>query len=79
MTAAPAVNPTVPVSQRALVQRLNRALAPGEMIRGTRGRHSPRPWYRVDLVANTALTVSIQDIEREARHLGVLKPHERLA
>ncbi len=74
----------VPVSERALVQRINRTLAKegrsGEVLRKTRpGRWATElgEYYVVDLDANSLLQTGT-NVEELGRELGVLKPYEQL-
>jgi len=72
---------TVPVTQRALMQRLNRALRPrDEMVRqarGDRARQDLGDFYVVDAHRNVVVRQGI-DLEAFAREMGVLKGYERL-
>jgi hypothetical protein len=71
------------VSQRALIQRINRALAPDDMVlktsRNERMRLDVGDWY----VVNTRINGIVQpykhrDLEDIGRELGVLKDWERV-
>jgi hypothetical protein len=65
---------TIPVSKRALVQRINRVIAKeGDQLRATRGRQ--RPTYYIVDVAEDARPVNLEELGRK---LGVLQPYERL-
>lgn len=70
-----------PVSRRALVQRINRALSKeGEVLkasRGERARQDLGDYYIVTLSGRAVLQKDI-DIEKLARKLGTLKPFEQL-
>ncbi len=68
----------VPVSTRAVIQRINRQLAPDQVLRATRGDRA-----RLDLgdywVHETSRNLTLQtrvDPEDFARELGVLKDYE---
>ncbi|MDO3620226.1 hypothetical protein Q3O98_03850 [Ralstonia pseudosolanacearum] len=79
-TEAPA---RVPVSERAVLQRLNRALAKeGVTIRvckeTSRWFHGNGRYYAVDLNRNL-ITAQHVNIELWARDEGVLKPFEAMA
>ena len=70
------------VTERALVQRLNRCLAREDrVLRKCR----PGPdyaelgdWYCVDLSSNTIASKDV-DLEEWGRELGVLKPYEAMS
>ena len=65
----------VPVTVRALVQRINRALASdGKRLRGTRGR-GPGVYY---VVSGSRVTQSAVNLEALGRKLGVLYAWETL-
>jgi hypothetical protein len=71
---------TVPVSVRALIQRINRKLAPeGEALRTTRRRWRSNlgDYYLVDLNRNF-VTQQRVNLEALGRELGVLSPWEAL-
>jgi len=71
----------VPVTRRALFQRIDRVLwKAGERLRTYRGgtsRSALGDLYIVDVKRNV-VTGSHIDLERYGRELGVLKPYERL-
>jgi hypothetical protein len=70
----------VPVTKRALVQRLNRRLrAYGQVLKGTRGRaHHQHPrWLLVDVRHNRLLDSEV-DLGALGEHLGALLPYETL-
>jgi hypothetical protein len=74
----------VPVSKRALIQRINRQLAKegqaGQMVKATRGdsaRKELGDYYAVDLGRNAVVSKQV-DLEDLGRKLGVLQPYERL-
>lgn len=76
----PKARQAVPVSLRALVARINRKLAPDEMLKATRGerwRDELGDFYLVDLDANAVMAKHV-DPESYGRKLGVLKAWERL-
>ena len=70
----------VPVTKRALVQRINRKLAAsGEAIKAARGGRQRRElgdFYRLNVNRNTLVAKDV-DPEALARELGVLHPWER--
>jgi len=67
----------IPISKRALVQRINRHLRKqNEALRGKRGENTGE-YYLVDLGRNTVVQDGVP-IEKLGRELGVLKPFERL-
>ena len=71
---------TVPVSRRALIARINRALAKrGEMLKGTPGRiaHGKRPLYVVSLKKNTVTREKV-NLEALGRELECLNKFEHL-
>ena len=71
---------TVPISRRALIGRINRALAKrGEVLKGTPGRiaHGKRPLYVVNLKRNV-ITREKVSLETLGRELEVLEKFERL-
>ncbi len=74
-------NRFVPVSERALVQRINRKLAHnGERLkrcRGERCRQSVGDFYIIDVSCNCVIRHDV-DIEDVGRECGALAGHERL-
>jgi hypothetical protein len=70
----------VPVSQRALIARINRKLAhDGEQLRvntSDQWRFQLRNYY---ITCNNTLISAHEELEPLARELGCLKAHERLA
>ena len=73
-------NETVPVSERALIARINRKLPEHEKLkklRGSRWEHDLGQYYIIDQNMNAILHKHI-DIEELARELGALKPWESL-
>lgn len=71
----------VPVTQRALVQRVNRLLAKEDrVIKAARGGAAVDlgDFYMVDTEINGIIEKHV-DIEETARKLGALKPYEKLA
>jgi hypothetical protein len=71
----------VPVSERAVLQRLHRALAQqGQMIRRTRGTdyNDTGAYHCIDIHRNS-LKASHVDPEKCSRDAGVLRPRERWA
>jgi hypothetical protein len=90
MTAA-AKKQTVPVSERALIQRINRALAKEvnpsclKKTRGARAGEALGTYYTVDIQHGRPSTAMSQgvgyanvDLEKFGRKLGVLQPYEHL-
>jgi hypothetical protein len=75
----------VSVSQRALIQRINRILAkrggaPGELLRaarGTRARQDLGDYYVVDLLHNRVINTNV-DLEEFGREVEALAPYESL-
>lgn len=71
----------VPVTMRALVQRINRALrADDEQLkkyRGGRWQSDLGDWYRLDFNRNRIMERHV-DPEALGRKLGVLRDYERL-
>lgn len=72
----------VPVTPRALIQRINRRLATDNEVlkaaRGARMQQEVGDYYIVDLSRN-AVTRTSANPEKLARELGVLKDWETLA
>jgi hypothetical protein len=72
----------VPVTLRALLQRINRKLAPeGRQLkktRGTRWRGDLGDYYAIDVRRNI-LTAQHVDPEAWGREMGVLQPWETVA
>jgi hypothetical protein len=82
----PKAKQKVPVSERALLQRINRKLAPDEQVRKARPfRDGARlvyssatgKYFRVDLASGTGIHPH-EDIEALGRKLGVLRAWEEL-
>jgi hypothetical protein len=73
---------TVPVTERALLQRVNRALqADGRVLkssRGARAEESLGRFYVIDQRRNVIVDKAV-DLEALARKLGALKEYEHLA
>lgn len=72
----------VPVSRRALVQRINRKLRPqGETLKatrpGTRAEQDMGGFYVID-DSTRSLAVSNIDLEAFGREIDALAPHEEL-
>ena len=71
----------VPVTQRALIQRINRALEKeGQILKTTRGnkwRSSLGDYYVVDLNRNTMISTHV-DLEELGREIKVLAPYESM-
>lgn len=72
----------VPVTKRALLQRINRRLRKeDEMVRATRGdgraRQELGDYYRINFNRNLLLEKQV-DLEEVGRELGVLAAYERL-
>jgi len=71
----------VPVSERALIQRINRKLRPDDEIlkvaRGARAEQDCGRYYIVDFRKNIMMTKDV-DPEALARELGVLRDYEQV-
>jgi hypothetical protein len=71
----------VPVSSRALIQRINRSLrAKKQVVKATRGepaRTSFGAYYLLDIGRWQVLKTNV-DLEAFGRELGALKAHEEL-
>jgi hypothetical protein len=71
----------IPVSERALIQRIKRRLKPDGMTlkqtRGVRARLDLGYFYVLDLTRNFALDTNV-NIETYGRELGVLTDYETL-
>jgi hypothetical protein len=71
---------SIPITRRALIQRINRKLPEGEKLKCSRGAQTENElgaYYTVDECSNT-VTASHIDLEKWASELKVLKPYERL-
>ena len=72
---------TVPVTQRALIQRINRALRREDQIlrqaRGDRARQDLGGFYVIDVRLNAVVSKDV-DLEALARDLGALKGYEHV-
>ena len=72
---------TVPISQRAAAQRINRALSKeSKQLRAARGervRQDFGDYYVVDLARNVVVAKDC-DLEEIGRKLGAIKPFERI-
>jgi hypothetical protein len=81
VSATPPAASKVPVTMRALLQRINRNLAgQNEVVKAARGEQARAElgsFYRVDLDAS-AVNEKHVDPEKLARKLGVLHPWEQL-
>jgi hypothetical protein len=72
----------VPITRRALVQRIGRALG----RKGERLKANSRPgpaadlgnYYTVDINRRSVVQTHLDDLEKLGRELGVLKPYERI-
>ncbi len=73
---------TIPVSRRALIQRINRRLSDdGEMlkaIRSERWRHELGDYHTIDIPTNSISRKHV-DLEALGRELGALQKFEHLA
>jgi len=68
-----------PVTERALVQRINRKLAgENEQIRKWRSGQWKGYYFHLDVSHNMLLSESFNDIESFARELGVMEKWETL-
>ena len=73
-------NATVPVSERALIARINRKLPEHEKLkklRGSRWENDLGQYYIIDQNMNAILHKHI-NVEELARELGAIKPWESL-
>lgn len=71
----------ISVTERALVQRINRRLAEsGEQLKAYRGirRQSDGPYFVVDVQRNRITREHVRDLEALGRELGALEGWERL-
>jgi hypothetical protein len=72
----------VPVTMRAVIQRLNRHLAHRDeklkAYRGERDRFNMGDYYIIDVSENVVLVKDV-DPEQKAREAGVLKAWEKVA
>ena len=75
----------VPVTERALIQRINRVLAKqDEMLKVTRGQRARADlgdWYVLDVQRNTVMRSNMSShlsLEDYGRKLGALQPFEKL-
>jgi hypothetical protein len=73
---------TIPITTRALLQRINRALfKSGKVLKATRGSHMRRDagdFFILDLSRNKVLTKDV-DLQVLGRELGVLKSYEHVS
>lgn len=72
---------SVPVTRRALIQRVNRVLAKdGQAVKATRGRaaESLGCYFRLDIKHKTVLARNV-NLEQLGRELGALRGWESLA
>ena len=73
---------TVPITIRALVQRINRKLAEdGEVLKAPRGARALQElgdYYILDINLNAVLHKDV-DVEELGRELGALKDYEHVA
>jgi hypothetical protein len=68
----------IPVSRRAVTQRVNRALRKdGKVLKGRPGRGPKGRYYIVSLARNVVLEHDV-DPEAIGRELGVLFPYEKV-
>ena len=71
---------TVPVSRRALIQRINRRLPEDEILKTSRGhmlRNNVGDYYILDVNRNFIVTGHV-DLEELGRKLEALFPYEHL-
>ena len=71
---------TVPVSRRALIQRINRRLPEDEILKTSRGhmlRNHVGDYYILDVNRNCIVTGHV-DLEKLAKELKALAPYEHL-
>ena len=80
--AEQATDNRVPVSRRALIQRINRKLPGHETLKTNRAPGSNRRelgrYFIVDEY-NNSITCQFVDLEKLGRELGVLRGYERVA
>jgi hypothetical protein len=78
---AKALPTQIPVTMRALLQRINRRLAPElqgvKKLRGERARVELGDFYIIDFNRNFVLAAHV-DPEELGRELGVLREYERV-
>jgi hypothetical protein len=72
-----AVKVAVPVSETALLQRINRALQ-GKVLHRARGKHTARTLGLYYTLAPEGVVDTNVDIEAYAREIGALRPFESL-
>jgi hypothetical protein len=81
MVTARSKRQMVPVTTRALVQRINRSLAKQHKVlkkaRGARALEDLGAWFYLDTNRNVVLRTRV-DVEGLGRELGVLDPYEKL-
>ena len=74
--------PTVPVSMRGLLQRINRKLASqNEIIRASRGSRAKSElgdFFTLDVSLNCIVHKDVDPVDL-ARELGILKPYEHVS
>lgn len=72
------MNKTVPITMRALIQRINRKLPKGEMLKAARSRRSADStgWHFV--IAHNEIKQHHVNVETLGRKLGVLADYERV-
>ena len=77
--AEQATDDRVPVSRRALIQRINRKLPDHETLKTTRGRCGTKlgRHYIIDK-SNNPITCQFVYLEKLRRELGVLREYERV-
>ena len=78
----PTTTKTVPVTRRAVMQRVNRKLGQrNEALRAWRSssqEYSIGDLYRLDFAANAVLDVNV-DLDPFAREVGALQPWEEIS
>jgi hypothetical protein len=75
------VDVLVPVTESALIQRINRKLAPEQVLkvaRGSRALQDLGQFYVLDVSGNFVVDKDV-DVTALGRKLGVLRPFEKLA
>ena len=80
--AEQATDNRVPVSRRALIQRINRKLPGHETLKTNRApgsTHRELGRYFIVNKYNNSITCQFVDLEKLGRELGVLRGYERMA
>jgi hypothetical protein len=76
---ARSISKTIPISTRAVVQRVNRLLkAEGKELRRTRGVFAERDFGDYHIICDGTVISDHIDLEEFARKNGALEPYEHL-